>query len=395
MTALILKSGREKSVLRHHPWIFSGAIGRVEGEISPGDTVEVYSSNHEWLARGAYSHISQIRVRLWTWKPDELVNDTFFYRKLHRAFTIRHSLYDIGDTNSYRLVHGESDGLPGLIIDQYDDIAVVQYLSAGAEFWRESINKALIEITGCHHLYERSDADVRALEGLPPRVGSLRDNPVPDMSVIRENGLLFRVNFKTGHKTGFYLDQRHNRLLARSFSEGQDILDCFCYTGGFTVNAAVGKARSILAIDESSEALELVRVNCYLNQVSQDNIQLEQGDVFQKLRKLRDSARSFDLIILDPPKFAPTVAQVERASRGYKDINLLAMKLLRENGILITFSCSGGVSQELFSKIIAGAALDSGCEFQTIGQLHQAADHPIATNFPEGAYLKGLILRRI
>ncbi len=395
MVAVILKPGREKSVLRRHPWIFSGAIAKIKGEPISGETVDVYSDNQHWLARGAYSHKSQIKVRIWTWKQEEIIDAMFFSHRLLQAISNRRSLFDMGDTNSFRLVHGESDGLPGLIVDRYDDVVVVQYLSAGVEYWRGVINKTITIATGFDKLFERSDADVRKLEGLQSRIGSLSEDTVPDVVIIREHGLYYDVNIKTGHKTGFYLDQRNNRLITRSMSEGKDILDCFCYTGGFTLNAAVGRARSILALDEFGEALELAGKNFSLNQIRQGDIQLEKGDVFNVLRRLRDSGRSFDMIILDPPKFAPTIAQVQRAARGYKDINLLAMKLLRENGILITFSCSGGVSQDLFNKIVAGAALDSGCDFQTIGQLHQAADHPIAINFPEGAYLKGLILRRI
>jgi 23S rRNA (cytosine1962-C5)-methyltransferase len=395
MAEIILKPGRERSVLRHHPWIFSGAIAQIKGDVKPGETIDVYSVDHQWLARGAYSHHSQIKVRIWSWQQTETINKNFIYSRILRAINSRQSLHDLGDSNAYRLVHGESDGLPGLIVDRYDEVIVVQYLSAGVEFWKGVIIDAIKEVTGTDKLFERSDVDVRALEGLQPRTGALGKGSIPDTVTIREHGINYQVNIATGHKTGFYLDQRNNRLIIRSLAEGKDILDCFSYTGGFALNASIGKARSILAIDESAEALGLIHSNCQLNKIEPDDIQLEKGDVFNILRKLRDSARSYDLIILDPPKFAPTTAHVQRAARGYKDINLLAMKLLRENGILVTFSCSGGVSLDLFTKIIAGATLDSGCDFQTIGQLHQAADHPIATNFPEGAYLKGLILRRI
>jgi 23S rRNA (cytosine1962-C5)-methyltransferase len=395
MAEIILKPGREKSVLRHHPWIFSGAIAHIDGDVKSGETIDVYSADRQWLACGAYSHKSQIKVRIWSWQQTETINKTFIYNRIHRAINSRLSLHDLGDSNAYRLVHGESDGLPGLIVDRYDEVIVVQYLSTGVEYWRGVIIDAIEEVTGTGKFYERSDVDVRALEGLQPRTGALGKGSIPDSVTIREHGINYQVNIATGHKTGFYLDQRNNRLIIRSLVEGKDILDCFSYTGGFALNASVGKARSILALDESAEALGLIHSNCRLNKIEPDDIQLEKGDVFKILRRLRDSAKSYDLVILDPPKFAPTAAQVQRAARGYKDINLLAMKLLRENGILVTFSCSGGVSLDLFNKIIAGAALDSGCEFQTIGQLHQAADHPIATNFPEGAYLKGLILRRI
>ena len=393
MAELILKPGREKSVLRHHPWIFTGAIARLSEDVSPGATVDIYTSAGKWLARGAYSPSSQIAVRIWTWRQIEKIEDDFFVDRIRRAVMARRSS-DLGDTNAFRLIHGESDGLPGLIVDLYDNLAVVQLLSAGSEYWKNAIFQGLLDMLGSVHLFERSDADVRTLEGMPPRTGPILNNFVPTEVTIREHGLAYKVNVNSGHKTGFYLDQRNNRLIARNLSCGKDILDCFCYTGGFSLNAWAGKARSITALDESEEALSLFRENLKLNQASFEKMILSKGDVFQLLRKYRDSNRSFDLIILDPPKFAPTTAQVERASRGYKDINLLAMKLLRENGLLMTFSCSGGVSLDLFTKIISGAALDSGQDFQIIAQLHQAADHPIATNFPEGAYLKGLILRR-
>lgn len=395
MAAIILKPGREKSMLHHHPWIFSGAIAQIKGDVKSGEFVDVYSDDDQWLGLGAYSHNSQIKIRIWSFNQNETINRSFIHQKILKAHNARQSLHDLGDSNAYRLVHGESDGLPGLIADRYDDVIVVQFLSAGVESWKGVINDTLMEVTGINKLFERSDADVRSLEGLPPKIGVLGTDSMPDTVTIREHGIKFLVNITTGHKTGFYLDQRANRLIIRSLVKGKDVLDCFCYTGGFSLNASFGKAHSIVAIDESEEALQLLSSNCRLNGIEPDTIHLEKGDVFKLLRSMRDSSRSYDLIILDPPKFAPTISHVQRAARGYKDINLLAMKLLRENGILVTFSCSGGVSQDLFTKIIAGAALDSGRDFQTIGQLSQAADHPIATFFPEGAYLKGLILRRI
>ena len=395
MAEVHLKPGREKSVLKHHPWIFSGAIASLSGKVEPGETVEVISSDGDWLARGAYSHNSQIAIRIWTWNTNEIIDPSFLYTRLSQSIASRQHLYDSSASNAIRLVHGESDGLPGLVIDQYADVAVMQYLSAGAEYWMGDINRLLPEIADIRYLFERSDADVRKLEGLELRIGPISQNAVPDVVTIREHGLNYRVNLGGGQKTGFYLDQRINRMEVRSFVEDRDVLDCFCYTGGFSLNAWAGKARTILAIDESEEALGLVGYNKQLNAVSEDRLETRQGDVFRALREFRDRHSSFDTIILDPPKFAPTVSQVERAARGYKDINLLAMKLLRKHGTLFTFSCSGGVSMELFEKIIAGAALDSHEDFQIIGYMHQAADHPVAVNFPEGAYLKGLILRRV
>jgi 23S rRNA (cytosine1962-C5)-methyltransferase len=279
-------------------------------------------------------------------------------------------------------------------VDRYNDTLVLQSLTAGSEYWKETIADTLIAETGLKNIYERSDADVRKLEGLPPCVGILRGELIPSPLTITEHGLKFLVDYQHGHKTGFYLDQRANRQRVRQLAGGKDILDCFCYTGGCAANVLAGEAKSVLAVDASAEALALARQNLELNGLPLEKAQFLEGDVFQVLRKFRDEGRSFDMVILDPPKFAPTVAQAEKAARGYKDINLLAFKLLRPNGILVTFSCSGGVDAALFQKIVAGAALDAGVDAQIIEHLSQAADHPVAFNFPEGTYLKGLICIR-
>ncbi len=416
MTSIFIKPGREKSLLRRHPWSFSGAIARVDGNPASGETVDLLAANGQFLARAAYSPTSQIRARVWTFDPSEPVDVDFFRRKIHTAIRMRESLLTTEPTentekiqknsvgsvlsvvnsssNACRLIHAESDGLPGLVVDRYSDTLVLQSLTAGSEFWKETIADLLLEITGLATIYERSDADVRELEGLSPKVGPLRGTVPPSPITITENGLKFHVNLETGHKTGFYLDQRLNRQRVRGLAEDRDVLDCFCYTGGFTVNALAGGAKSVLSVDASADALNLCRENVALNDpdsllVSRHSV-LE-GDVFQLLRKFRDEARSFDLIVLDPPKFAPTAAQAEKAARGYKDINLLAFKLLRAGGILVTFSCSGGIDADLFQKIIASAALDAGVEAQIVEHLSQAPDHPVALNFPEGAYLKGLV----
>jgi 23S rRNA (cytosine1962-C5)-methyltransferase len=293
-----------------------------------------------------------------------------------------------------RLVYAESDGLPGLIVDRYAGVLVLQSLTAGSEYWKDTLADLLLELTGLNDIYERSDAEVRELEGLPPLVGLLRGviphTPFP----ILENNLKFNVNIETGHKTGFYLDQRQNRLRVRELAEGRDVLDCFCYTGGFSVNALAGGAKSVLSLDASAEALALCRENVVLNALPIERHAVLEGDVFQFLRKFRDEGRSFDMIILDPPKFAPTAAQAEKAARGYKDINLLAFKLLRPTGLLVTFSCSGGVDAALFQKIVASAALDAGVDAQILEHLTQGPDHPVALNFPEGAYLKGMICQK-
>ncbi len=393
MASLLLKPGREKSLLRRHPWIFSGAVQQVDQSLASGATVDVLSSRGEFLARGAYSPQSQIRVRAWTF-DDEAIDKGFFRQRIRAALDLRNSLFDSQDTNSIRLIYAESDGIPGLIVDRYDDILILQSLTAGSEYWKETIADLLIEETGLKNIYERSDADVRDLEGLSSRVGNLRGT-IPNFRItITEQGLKLLVDVEHGHKTGLYLDQRANRQRVRTFAKGKDVLDCFCYTGGFTLNALAGDAKSVLCVDASSEALALAHQNIELNKLPIEKVQFLEGDVFQVLRKFRDEARAFDMIVLDPPKFAPTAAQADKAARGYKDINLLAFKLLRPNGILVTFSCSGGVDAAFFQKIVAGAALDAGVDAQIIEHLSQASDHPISLHFPEGAYLKGLICIR-
>ena len=393
MASLILKPGREKSLLRRHPWIFSGAIQQADQNIASGATVEVLSSKGEFLARGAYSPQSQIRIRAWTFE-DEPINADFFRKRIRVSLETRNLLFDLKDTNAIRLIYAESDGIPGLIVDRYDDLLVLQSLTAGSEYWKETIADILLEETGLKNIYERSDADVRELEGLSPCVGSLRGSMIHSPLSITEHGLKFLVDIEHGHKTGFYLDQRANRQRVRALAKDKDILDCFCYTGGFTVNALDGDAKSVLSVDASSEALTLARQNIELNNLQLEKAQFLEGDIFQVLRKFRDEARAFDMIILDPPKFAPTAAQADKAARGYKDINLLAFKLLRPNGILVTCSCSGGVDAALFQKIVAGAALDAGVDAQIIEHLSQASDHPISLHFPESAYLKGLVCIR-
>jgi 23S rRNA (cytosine1962-C5)-methyltransferase len=301
----------------------------------------------------------------------------------------------LGAAEAVRLIYAESDCIPGLIVDRYADVLVLQALTAGAEYWKDAIADILLEETGLSTIYERSDADVRELEGLDPQVGILRGN-LPQLPItIYEHNLKFNVNLASGHKTGFYLDQRDNRLRVRELAKDKDVLDCFCYTGGFSVNALAGGAKSVLSVDSSADALAVCKENVALNNLSTTHHTPLEGDVFHLLRKFRDEGRSFDMIVLDPPKFAPTSAHAEKAARAYKDINLLAFKLLRPGGILVTFSCSGGVDAALFQKIVAGAALDAAVEVQIIEHVSQGPDHPIALNFPEGAYLKGLICYKI
>lgn len=393
--SLLLKKGREKPVLQRHPWIFSGAVEKVKGDPASGETVAVRDAHGQFLAWAAYSPVSQIRARVWSCQETDKVDEDFIRERLARSLARRKTLEEGAETvpQALRLVHGESDGFPGLIVDQYADALVVQILSAGAERWRETIADVLLELTGAKTLYERSDVEVRKLEGLSPRTGLMRGASLPENFEIEENGLLFGVDIRSGHKTGFYLDQRLNRARVRELANGKDVLDCFAYTGGFAVNALAGDAKSVCLVDTSAEALQFAEENIQRNGLPVERAEFIEGDVFKVLRLFRDQARSFDMVILDPPKFAPTASHVKRAARGYKDINLLAFKLLRPGGLLVTFSCSGGVSAELFQKIVAGAASDAGVHAQVVERFSQGNDHPIVLNFPEGEYLKGLVLR--
>ncbi|QYK50395.1 MAG: class I SAM-dependent methyltransferase [Anaerolineales bacterium] len=387
---LILAPGRERSLQRRHPWVFASAVARVEGSPQPGDTVDTHSARGEFLARAAYSHPSQIRARVWSWSQDEEIDAVFIHRRLAAAVASRRALNLPSD--GMRLVHAESDGLPGIVVDQYDGALVLQCLSWGAERWREPVADALMELCQPDVIFERSDADIRELEGLPPRVGVLRGAQPAGPLLVTEAGLQFEVDLAGGHKTGFYLDQRANRILAGSLAAGRQVLDCFSYTGGFATHMLRGGAAGVTLVDDSAAALELAARNLQRNQLPADKAEFIDGDAFQVLRRFRDSGRQFDMVVLDPPKFAPTRATAERAARGYKDINLLALKLLRPGGLLLTFSCSGGVDAALFQKIVAGAALDAGIDARILGRMSQGADHPVALNFPEGEYLKGLFI---
>jgi 23S rRNA (cytosine1962-C5)-methyltransferase len=398
MTTIILKKGREKSALRRHPWIFSGAIAICKGSALPGETVEVVSSKGQFLGRGAYSPKSQITVRFWSFNADEQITVEFFRRRLKTAIHARQQMLDTEDVNAYRLVNAESDGLPGIIIDRYGDYVVGQFLSAGAEFWKSTIVEQLMDILPVKGFYERSDVAVREKEGQEPASGVLAGESPPGIIDIQEGDLRFQVDIRQGHKTGWYLDQRENRAALSEYVRDADILNCFAYTGGFGIYALKYGAHRIVNIDSSANALELARQHLTLNGFDPDTVEYVQADVFQILRRYRDEAsqtdaRQFDVIILDPPKFVESRKHLDRACRGYKDINLLAMKLLKPGGILMTYSCSGLLSPELFQKIVADAALDAGRSAQIIRRLFQAADHPVSLNFPEGTYLKGFVCR--
>ena len=390
--AIVLKEGREKSLLRRHPWVFSGAVERIDGAPVNGDTLPVTDSNGGFIAWAAYSAGSQITARVWSWNRDETVDADFFRRKIAVAIAGRKELGLDKDSSGMRLIHAESDGLPGLIVDQYGDVIVMQVGSAGAERWCDTIADCLQQLCDPVCIYERSDSDSRSLEGLELRCGVLRGT-LPEAVEVVEHGLHFAVDVEEGQKTGFFLDQRDNRKLTETLARDKDVLNCFCYTGGFSLYALRGGAKSVLSMDASGDALRIGEANLARNGLDASRAEWQEADVFVALRKLRDQGKTFDLIILDPPKFAPTAAFAEKAARGYKDINLLGFKLLRPGGLLFTYSCSGGISEELFQKIIAGAALDAGVDAQIVHHLHASPDHPVLLSFPEGAYLKGLVLR--
>ena len=390
MKKVILKPGREKSLLRKHPWVFSGAIDKVTENPQNGENIEVFSSKNIWLARGSFSEKSQIRVRIWTFNESDNIDQNFFHSKIKSALNLRKSQIN-ENTNSYRIINSESDGIPGFILDKYSDFLVCQFLSAGSEFWKGEIIESIKKEINTLGIYERSDSDVRLKEGLEIRNGNLFGEEPPDLIEILENGLKIFVDVKKGHKTGFYLDQRENRNLLLDYAGDKNILNCFSFSGGFSLYALKSGAKSVVNIDSSSEALSLISRNIEANCFTAEKNKNINGDVFKVLRKFRDENNLFNLIILDPPKFIESKANIEKASRGYKDINMLAFKILDKGGILFTFSCSGLMDRELFQKIVSDAALDAGRNIKIIKWLTQSADHPVAANFPEGLYLKGLI----
>ncbi len=391
---VILKPDRQRSLERRHPWIFSGAVAKINGEPGAGETVIIKSSDGKFLAYAGWSPTSQIVARVWSFDEADRIDTPFLRARLQASIARRTALLQSGETNAVRLVHAESDGLPGLIVDQYAEVLVVQILTAGAERWRDTLVEGLRELTGCTAIFERSDAEVRELEGLPPRAGALFGAAPAEPIHIQEHGVKYLVDVVLGQKTGFYLDQRDNRRRVMDLAKNKKVLNAFCYTGGFSIGALRAGAQSVLSIDSSESALVLAQKNLVLNGFTEDQATWWEGDVFQALRTLRDKAEHFDLVVLDPPKFAPTASHVEKASRAYKDINLLALKLLASDGLLVTFSCSGGVNADLFQKIVAGAAVDAKVDAQIIARLGASADHPASVHFPEGEYLKGLILKK-
>ena len=388
--SVTLKPGREKSVRQRHPWIFSGAVASVQGTPSPGAVVDVRAADGSFLARGYYNPRSQIVVRLLTWEEHEAIDRAFWERRLRAALARRDALTHDA-TNAYRLVFAESDGLPGLIVDRYDRWLVLQALTWGIATAKPLLVELLQELVAPRGIYERSDVDVRAQEGLEPSTGLLAGEEPPEKVAIVEHGLHFAVDLRHGHKTGFYLDQRENRRAVAAYAAGRDVLNVFSYTGAFAVYAAAHGARSVTNLDSSTEALRAAEEHLHLNGLARETDRALAGDAFQVLRALKEQGERFDLVILDPPKFAFSRGQVLAATRGYKDINMLGLSLLRPGGILATFSCSGLVSEDLFQKVVFGASLDVGREARILQRLGQGPDHPVLLTFPEAAYLKGFL----
>jgi 23S rRNA (cytosine1962-C5)-methyltransferase len=392
MKVIRLREGRERSLLRRHPWIFDSAIAR--GAADPGETVRIEAHDGRFLAWAAFSPASRIRARAWSFEESDRIDPGFFRRRLAEAVAMRQRLQVPSD--GVRLVHGESDGLPGFVVDRYGDTLVAQFLSAGAERWKKVLADALLEVTGLSRLYERSDANARGLEGMDEVAGWLRGEGSTEI-VIREHAWRFGLDIATGHKTGFYLDQRESRARFADWVRrlgSQRVLNCYCYTGGFTVAALAGGAGEVTSIDSSGPALERARANVALNGFDTARAEFLDADVNASLRRFGEAGRTFDAIVLDPPKLAPTAAHAERAARAYKDINRLALKLLAPGGILFTYSCSGGIPADLFHKIVASAGADAGVDGFIADRLGAAPDHPMTLAFPEGEYLKGLLVIR-
>ncbi len=392
MKVIRLREGRERSLLRRHPWIFDSAVAK--GGADPGETVRVEALDGRFLAWAAFSPASRMRARAWSFDEAERIDAGFFLARCQAAVALRARLGIASD--GVRLVHGESDGLPGLIVDRYGDTLVAQFLSAGAERWKAVLADALLQATGLTRLYERSDASSRALEGLAETSGWLRGEGATEIT-LQEHGWRFGLDIANGHKTGFYLDQRDSRARFAAWVRqlgAQRVLNCYCYTGGFTVAALAGGAAHVTSIDSSGPALARAQANVALNGFDAARTEFIDADVNQSLRRFGEAGRVFDAIVLDPPKLAPTVAHAERAARAYKDINRLALKLLAPGGLLFTYSCSGGIPADLFHKIVASAGADAGVDGYIAERLGAAPDHPMTLAFPEGEYLKGLVILR-
>lgn len=387
-STLYLKADRDGPVRRRHPWVMSGSVSHVTNDPQPGDTVLVVSASGDEMGVASYSPFSTIRARMWSFDPTTVVDESFVGDLVTRSVERRESYPGLETTA--RLVFGDADGLPGLVVDRYGEVVVMQITAVGVEKWRETIADLLFALPGVSCVYERSDGEDRKREGLDERVGVARGS-LPAEVFARENGFTFAVDVESGHKTGFYIDQRNARLLIPQLAVGARVLNVFGYTGSFSVIANRSGAESVTTIDSSAPSLELTRLNARLNDTEPGELIV--GDAGEQLRRMRDRRAEFDLIILDPPKFAPTQKNLDRASRAYKDVNLLGAKLLAPGGRLLTFSCSGAVSIDLFQKIVAGAALDAKRSLSIVQRLGQPVDHPVLLSYPESEYLKGLLLQ--
>lgn len=398
MADIVLKKGKEKSLLRRHPWVYDTAVARVVGKPEAGETVRVVAHDGRFLAWAAYSPASTLRARCWAYREEEEINDAWFERRIRDAIAAREPLR--ARTSAIRVIFGEADGLPGLIVDQYGDWLVTQFQAAGVEKHRELIGRLLMEVTGARGVYDRSDAATRRREGLEIRSECLAGEEPPATIEVEEDGVRYGVDVRVGHKTGFYVDQRESRLAAQRAAEefrrihgrGMRALNCFCYTGGFSLALLKGGADEVVSVDSSEEALAMARANAERNGFGEDRAKWVCDDVFACLRRLREAGEHFDLVILDPPKFASSHYHVDRAARAYKDINLNGLRLLQAGGELFTFSCSGAVDVELFQKIVAGAVIDSGLNAWAVGRFGAGVDHPLLMTCPEGEYLKGMRL---
>lgn len=394
MIEVVLKKGKEKAAVLRHPWIFSGAVDKVKGKPANGEIVAVRSADKEFLAYAYYHNQSRVALRLLEWNEEATIDKDWYAKKINQAISSRaHLLQE--HTNTCRLVFSEADFLPGLIVDKYADFLSLQVLSAGIEAVQNDIIDILVEILNPKGIFDKSDAGARKHENLEPVQGLLWGETPPEFIEVRENGIKYHINIADGQKSGFYCDQRDNRMILAAYTQGKTLLDCFCYSGGFSLNSLQQGAAHVTSVDSSALAVETLKHNLELNGYATDKQTSIQSDVNKQLRAFKEEGKKFDVIVLDPPKYAPSRSALDRAARAYKDLNRLGMLLLESGGILATFSCSGAVDMETFKQIIAWAALDAGREVQIIKQFHQPEDHPVRLSFPEGEYLKGLLLRVI
>lgn len=393
MVEIKLKKGKEKAVLQRHPWVFSGALEKVKGEPTNGDVVKVCSANNDFLAYGYYNDQSRVAVRLLEWDENETINAAWYEQKIKKAIESRAHLFKSKDTNAYRLIFSEADFLPGLIVDQYADFLSVQILSTGIEKAKSIIIDILVQVLQPKGIFDRSDATARTHEGITAENGLLWGEAPAAFIAVKENGITYHINIAEGQKSGFYCDQRDNRLILANYAKGKTVLDCFSYSGGFSLNAFKQGAKEVTSVDSSALAIETLKQNIELNQFNTKSHVAIQSDVNKQLRAFKEEGKKFDIVVLDPPKYAPSRSALDRAARAYKDLNRLGLLLLESGGLLATFSCSGAVDIETFKQIIAWAALDAGKEVQVIRQFSQPEDHPVRLSFPEGEYLKGLLIR--